>query len=82
MNFGLVFETVLGAILCYATPINIPLGTRDLQFDHFGLPAMPYFIVIFVYDEVRKMIIRRDKEANQKKGLIDTPGWVEKNTYW
>jgi sodium/potassium-transporting ATPase subunit alpha len=28
MNFGLVFETVLVAFLCYCKPLNIPLGTR------------------------------------------------------
>ena len=82
MNFGLVFETVLGAALCYIRFLALPLGTRDLQFDHFGLPALPYFIVIFVYDEVRKMIMRQARESNEKKGMLDTPGWVERNTYW
>ena len=43
---------------------------------------MPYFIVIFIYDELRKMIMRNAREKFEKKGMLDTPGWVEKNTYW
>ena len=82
MNFGLVFETVLGAILCYVRFLALPLGTRDLQFEHFGLPALPYFIVIFAYDEIRKAIMRRARNKNVEKGEMDKPGWVENNTYW
>ena len=40
MNFGLVFETVLGAFLCYVTPIGSLLGTRPLRFTHW-LPGKP-----------------------------------------
>lgn len=77
MNFGLFFETALGAVLCYVPFINIALGTRDLQFEHFGLPAMPYFTVIFLYDETRKSLIRRHREKHNNE-----PGWLERNTYW
>merc|ERR1711959_25515 len=31
MNFGLMFETLLGAFLCYVTPIGLALGTRPLR---------------------------------------------------
>jgi len=53
LNFGLVFETVLGAIMCY-TPFNIALGSRPLEWRHFGFNALPFFFYIFVYDEIRK----------------------------
>lgn len=42
MNFGLFFETALGAIMCY-TPVNIALSSRPLYWRHFGFPAFPFF---------------------------------------
>jgi len=42
LNFGLFFETTLAAIMCY-TPFNIALGSRPLNWRHFGFPALPFF---------------------------------------
>jgi hypothetical protein len=53
LNFGLVFETVLGALMCY-TIANIALGSRPLNYRHFGFNALPFFFYIFIYDEIRK----------------------------
>jgi len=53
MNFGLVFETVLAALMCY-TPASIYLGSRPLNWRHFGFNALPFFFYIFLYDEIRK----------------------------
>lgn len=53
LNIGLVFETVLAAIMCY-TPFNIALGSRPLQWEHFGFNALPFFFYILIYDEIRK----------------------------
>lgn len=77
LDFGMFFETALACLLCYVPPFNIALGTRDLEIWHLGIPAFPFFTVIFFYDEVRKFLIRnhRDKYNNR-------PGWVERNTYY
>mmetsp|Transcript_23488 Transcript_23488/g.11294 ORF Transcript_23488/g.11294 Transcript_23488/m.11294 type:complete len:83 (+) Transcript_23488:45-293(+) len=77
MNFGLFFETALAAVFCYTPPFNIAFGTRDLTFEHFGIPALPYFIIIFVYDELRKYCMRRYREKHYNE-----IGWLERNTYY
>jgi len=70
LNFGLFFTTVLGSILCYVPGLPEGLGTARLHFVHW-CPAMPFCIMIFLYDEVRKMLIRKNEG-----------GWVFKNTYY
>jgi len=57
LNFGLFFETALGAFLCYITVFNRPFGTRPIHPLHW-LPAMPFSALILSYDEVRKYLMR------------------------
>lgn len=57
LNFGLFFETALGAVLCYITIFNRPFGTRPIHPLHW-LPAMPFSALILTYDEVRKYFMR------------------------
>lgn len=84
MNFGLFFETLLGAILCYILPINTALGTRNLRFTHW-LPGIPWSILIFTYDEIRKYLMRTtspetvDPVTGQ---VVRLKGWIERNTYY
>ena len=77
-NFGLLFETCLGAFLCYVRPFNIGLGTRPVASPHFAIPSFPFFTVIFFYDEVRKIFLRAG--VNKETGRYD--GWVVRNTYY
>lgn len=70
LNFGLFFTTVLGSALCYIPGLDAVLGTAPLQFVHW-CPAMPFCILIFLYDEVRKYLLRKNPG-----------GWVETNTYY
>lgn len=77
-NFGIIFETVLVAILCYTPYVNTGLGTRMLATPHFGVPSMPFFTVIFFYDELRKYYLR--KGIDKETGRIT--GWVAQNTYY
>ncbi|CAF2112334.1 unnamed protein product [Rotaria magnacalcarata] len=70
LNFGLVFETVLAAIISYTPYLDTALNTYPLKF-LWWLTPIPYFFLILVYDEVRKYIIR------QAPG-----GWVERETYY
>jgi sodium/potassium-transporting ATPase subunit alpha len=83
MNFGLLFETILGAALCYS-PANVALGTRPLRLTHW-FPAMPFAVIIFSYDEIRKYLMRSTSEVTEDpetKRITRNPGWLERNTYY
>jgi len=71
LNFGLFFETAVALILVYTPWVGRNIfRTRPVRFEFWCIP-LPFFVVIFVYDEVRKLMIRTTKG-----------GWVERMTYW
>jgi len=70
MNFGLVFETVLAAFLSYTPGMDKGLRMYPLKFN-WWLPAIPFSILIFCYDETRKFLLRRSPG-----------GWIEHETYY
>merc|ERR1712033_37883 len=70
MNFGLVFETCLAIFLSYTPGMDKGLRMYPLYFN-WRLPALPFSILIFCYDETRKLILRHN-----------AGGWVEKETYY
>ncbi|KRY49843.1 Sodium/potassium-transporting ATPase subunit alpha, partial [Trichinella britovi] len=70
LNAGLIFETALAAFLCYCPGLDKGLRMYGLRFA-WWFPALPFSILIFVYDEARKAIIRRNPD-----------GWVSKETYY
>lgn len=57
LNFGLLWETVLGALICYIPFLNLPFGSRPLHFLHW-CPALPFSMFILMYDETRKYLMR------------------------
>eukprot|EP00095_Tigriopus_kingsejongensis_P010824 maker-scaffold1135_size60270-snap-gene-0.14 protein:Tk10824 transcript:maker-scaffold1135_size60270-snap-gene-0.14-mRNA-1 annotation:"na+ k+-atpase alpha subunit" len=71
MNFGLVFETVLAAVLCYTPGMDKGLRMYPLKFN-WWLPALPFSLLIFVYDECRKYILRS----------LPPGSWLERETYY
>jgi len=71
LNFGLFFETALGCILMYWSACNTALGTRPIALVHW-LPGVPFSIMILVYDEGRKFMMRNLSKGN----------WVYRNTYY
>merc|ERR1719421_2350292 len=81
MNFGLFFETLLGAWLSYCPAFWAGLGTRPIRFTHW-LPGIPWSCLIFTYDEVRKYLMRTtspeivDPNSGQ---VIRLKGWLERN---
>jgi len=82
MNFGLVFETLLAAFLCYIPGIGDALGTRPIRALHW-VPAVPFSIMIMTYDEVRKAIMRMTSSARrQGQQIIMEYGWLARNTYY
>uniref|UniRef100_A0A6I8N4R1 Sodium/potassium-transporting ATPase subunit alpha n=1 Tax=Ornithorhynchus anatinus TaxID=9258 RepID=A0A6I8N4R1_ORNAN len=68
--FGLFEETALAAFLSYCPGMGVALRMYPLK-PTWWFCAFPYSLLIFVYDEVRKLIIRRSPG-----------GWVEKETYY
>ncbi|KAL3985493.1 Potassium-transporting ATPase alpha chain 2 [Acanthocheilonema viteae] len=70
LNFGLVFETALAAFMCYCPGLDKGLRMYGLRFS-WWFPALPFSILIFVYDEARRYYIRRFPG-----------GWVERETYY
>ena len=65
MNFGLIFETAIACFLCYTPGMDKGLRMYPLKFN-WWLPAIPFSILIFCYDETRKFLLRRNPG-----------GWIE-----
>ncbi|XP_049603657.1 sodium/potassium-transporting ATPase subunit alpha-2 [Syngnathus scovelli] len=68
--FGLFIETALAAFLSYCPGMDVALRMYPLRIG-WWFCAFPYSLLIFVYDEVRKLILRRNPG-----------GWVEQETYY
>uniref|UniRef100_A0A8C6PIE9 Sodium/potassium-transporting ATPase subunit alpha n=1 Tax=Nothobranchius furzeri TaxID=105023 RepID=A0A8C6PIE9_NOTFU len=56
--FGLFVETALAAFLSYCPGMDVALRMYPLKI-LWWFCALPYSLLIFVYDEVRKLILRR-----------------------
>ncbi|XP_031562163.1 sodium/potassium-transporting ATPase subunit alpha-like isoform X2 [Actinia tenebrosa] len=70
LNFGLLFETLLAAILSYTPGMDKGLNMYPLNWN-WWFPAMPFSLVIWIYDEIRRYILRR------------YPGcWLDRETYY
>jgi len=78
MLFGLCSETVLCCLLCYAPFMNIAFNTAPIHPVHW-FPSIPFSILIFLYDETRKYLLRRERATLGVKGEI---GFVERYTYY
>ncbi|XP_066562646.1 sodium/potassium-transporting ATPase subunit alpha-1 [Amia ocellicauda] len=68
--FGLFEETALAAFLSYCPGMDIALRMYPLK-PNWWFCAFPYSLLIFIYDEIRKLILRRSPG-----------GWVERETYY
>ncbi|CAB1417533.1 unnamed protein product [Pleuronectes platessa] len=68
--FGLFEETALAAFLSYCPGMDVALRMYPLK-PSWWFCALPYSLLIFVYDEIRKLILRRSPG-----------GWVERETYY
>ncbi|XP_048449564.1 sodium/potassium-transporting ATPase subunit alpha-3, partial [Rhincodon typus] len=68
--FGLFEETALAALLSYCPGMDVALRMYPLK-PNWWFCAFPYSFLIFVYDEIRKLILRRNPG-----------GWVERETYY
>lgn len=80
-NYSLLFETGLIVLISYVQPLEVGLGTRAVACCHFGVPAMSFFMIIFFYDETRKIFVRKGIDKSNK-GQVRYTGWMARNTYW
>jgi len=71
LNFGLIFETCLAAFLSYCPGMDKGLRMYPLYFN-WWLPALPFSLLIFCYDETRKYLLRRNGPGS----------WIERETYY
>ena len=55
---GLFEETLLATFLCYCPGLDIALRFYPLEWHWWFLP-MPYSLIIWIYDELRRLLIRR-----------------------
>ena len=70
LNFGIFFETALAAFLSYTPGMDKGLRMYPLKIN-WWIPAIPFSILIFCYDETRKYLLRRNPG-----------GWIEQETYY
>merc|ERR1712147_99647 len=70
MNFGLFFETAIACVLSYTPGMDKGLRMYPLKIN-WWLPAIPFSILIWCYDETRKFLLRRNPG-----------GWIEQETYY
>ncbi|XP_076857838.1 sodium/potassium-transporting ATPase subunit alpha-1b isoform X2 [Brachyhypopomus gauderio] len=68
--FGLFEETALACFMSYCPGMDVGLRMYPLK-PTWWLCAFPYSLLIFIYDEIRKLLIRRCPG-----------GWVEQETYY
>jgi len=73
---GLTFETVLAIFISYCPGMYVALKTRPLSFV-WWLPALTFSLLIWVYDEIRKYMMREYRAQNGGKA-----GFVERSTYY
>merc|ERR1712184_172038 len=71
LNFGLFFETLLAAFLSYTPGTDKGLRMYPLYIN-WWVPAIPFSILIFCYDETRKYLLRRQPAGS----------WIERETYY
>lgn len=69
INFAMVFELGLVALLIYCPGIDDTLNMHPLKFN-WWLPAIPFAVLLFAYEESRKIIIR----------VLPPGSWVERET--
>uniref|UniRef100_A0AAQ4PX92 Sodium/potassium-transporting ATPase subunit alpha n=1 Tax=Gasterosteus aculeatus aculeatus TaxID=481459 RepID=A0AAQ4PX92_GASAC len=65
--FGLFVETGLAAFLSYCPGMDVALRMYPLK-PLWWFCAFPYSLLIFIYDEVRKLILRRCPGGKQRLG--------------
>jgi len=64
-------------LVTYFQPFNTAFGTRDNIFMHFGMAAIPFTILQFILDELRKYLLRILPSDSKGK-----PHWFVRAALW
>ncbi|CAK59780.1 unnamed protein product (macronuclear) [Paramecium tetraurelia] len=72
MFFAFWVEFMLTVCLSYVQVFNAVFGTRDVLFIHYGTGALPFALVMLIWAEGRKYLIRRFKSKTS------FPSWWER----
>jgi hypothetical protein len=77
-------EFCLALILVYVPGVQFAIATRAIAIPHFMIPAGIFSVIIFLYDESRKMFVRRgmDRTTGPNGTMIKYPGWIARNTIY
>jgi hypothetical protein len=68
-------------LIIYAPFLNIIFETRFLALPHLGVPVWPWVSTLWLYDEMRKVYVRKGRTTNSN-GQVMLTGWVARNTYY
>jgi len=71
LNFAIVFELCLALLLVYIPGTDVALKLQDLKWSWWFI-GVPFAILIFVYDEIRKLLLRK----------LGKESWIHKETYY
>jgi len=80
-NFALISEIALIILISYIPPLETALGTRGVASPHFMVPTFSYYLLYFMWDEVRRIFIRSGVD-NSEQGRVKYTGWIARNTFW
>lgn len=58
MFFGFYTELILIISLSYIQGLNLVFGTRDVLFIHFGIGSIPFALIMIIWNEWRKYMVR------------------------
>ncbi|KAE9013146.1 Sodium/potassium-transporting ATPase subunit alpha [Phytophthora fragariae] len=84
LNFGLIFEFMLSAVIAYAGFTHTVLNTMSPRLVHW-FPALPFAVFLLLLDEGRKFLMRSTSRSIIRKDtgqMVRYPGWLEVNTYY
>ncbi|MCB0371038.1 MAG: cation transporting ATPase C-terminal domain-containing protein [Bdellovibrionales bacterium] len=76
-HFALTTEILLILLLAYFEPLSTSFGFRDTIFMHFGMPTIPFTIIILIVDETRKYYVRSLPSDENGK-----PHWFTRAALW
>ena len=81
LNLGLFEETALGLCILYLPPLQIAFGSSSVMIEDL-LWAVPYSAFIFLYDEIRKLLMRWQSNGCDKMKEAPVQGFLYDYTYW
>jgi sodium/potassium-transporting ATPase subunit alpha len=81
LNAGLFEETALGLCICYVPFLQAPFGGGTVMISDLCW-ALPYSLFIWLYDEIRKALMRLCSNGLSGFNEAPTQGFLYDYTYW